>query len=101
MFEFLKSKSSSRRERNGVAAFEECGNEEPFSGNAASLNCTFRLYSCGFKRPRRSLQCDFGPCKVNPKTHISTSFWALSQDFSEICRILPGFAPIHGIAGAM
>ena len=47
MFEFLKSKSSSRRERNGVAAFEECGKEEPFLETARANIARFACIHAG------------------------------------------------------
>jgi hypothetical protein len=68
-------------------AFRVPHGESADRGNA----CTFPLYSCGSGEPCRSLQCDFGAGKVNPKTSISTSFSRFCPDLADIYRFLSGF----------
>jgi hypothetical protein len=72
-------------------AFRVPHGESADRGNA----CTFPLYSCGSGEPCRSLQCDFGAGKVNPKTSISTSFSRFCPDFTDIYWFLSGFGQFY------
>jgi hypothetical protein len=83
--QFLKSISSSRRERDGVAAFWECGKEEPFWKRREPKLHVSPVFMRVIENPVVRYNATLGRPKSTPKSRFP-------QVFGHFRQISPRFA---------